>query len=209
MKIHPPAIGICTLILFSCSKNDKKEEAVLKNSDTIASTLPEKDHTPVEEIKEQAKAETYRLITESKETPGIIEGNDIAKLSEPLKAIAALYSGLGGSGCEDGNCGLTTALVLGKQDSQPQKDLVKKWFRKDAAAEQLIKQDFYQMPNSSSNFSDFRFLTFEQKGDTVTVNYNLMTYSHGEIDYIQGPDKFVIKGNTIETLHRNIWKDVK
>lgn len=55
MKIHPPALGICTLILFSCSKNDKKEEAVLKNSDTIAGTPPEKDHTPVEEIKEQAK----------------------------------------------------------------------------------------------------------------------------------------------------------
>ncbi|WP_294294240.1 hypothetical protein [uncultured Chryseobacterium sp.] len=106
MKIHPPALGICTLILFSCSKNDKKEEAVLKNSDTIAGTPPEKDHTPVEEIKEQAKTETYRLIIGSKETPGIIEGNDIAKLSEPLKAIAALYSGLGGSVVKMGTAAL-------------------------------------------------------------------------------------------------------
>ncbi|WP_294311740.1 hypothetical protein [uncultured Chryseobacterium sp.] len=99
-------MGICTLILFSCSKNDKKEGAVLKNSDTIAGTPPEKDHTPVEEIKEQAKTETYRLIIGSKETPGIIEGNDIAKLSEPLKAIAALYSGLGGSVVKMGTAAL-------------------------------------------------------------------------------------------------------
>ncbi|WP_185151618.1 hypothetical protein [Chryseobacterium sp. SN22] len=51
----------------------------------------------------------------------------------------------------------------------------------------MIKQDFYQMPDSSSNFSDFQSLVFEQKGDTVIVKYNLMTYSHGEIDYIKEP----------------------
>lgn len=209
MKTHPLVLGICTLILFSCSKNNNKEETVLKSSDTIVTAPPKKDHTPAEEIKEQPKTETYRLITGSKDSSGSINAVEAAKLPEPLKAIAALYSGLGGSNCDGENCDLTTALGLGKQGSQAQKDLVKKWFRKDAAAEQLIQQDFYQTPNSSSNFSDFRSLTFEQKGDTVTVNYNLMTYSHGETGYIKGPDRFVTRGNTIETLHRNIWKDVK
>ncbi|WP_294283574.1 hypothetical protein [uncultured Chryseobacterium sp.] len=175
MKTHPLTLGICTLILFSCSKNNTKEETALKSSDTVMTVPPEKDDTPAEEMKELSKTETYRLVPGSKEGPGTIDANDIAKLSEPLKAIAALYSGLGGSGCEEGSCGLTTALGLGKQGLQAQKDLVKKWFRKDAAAEQLIEQNFYQAPSSSSNFSDFKYLNFEQKGDTVTVNYNLMT----------------------------------
>ena len=126
-----------------------------------------------------------------------------------MKAIAALYSGLGGSNCNNGNCELTTALGLGKQGSQVQKDLVKKWFGKDKAAEQLIAQDFFQPPNSASGFSDFQYLTFEQNSDTVTVNYSLMIYSHGETTYIKGPDKFLINGNTIETINRNIWKDKK
>lgn len=209
MKIYPLALGICILTLFSCSKNNNKEEPVLKSSDTVVIAPPEKDRTPVEEIKEQSKTGTYRLITGAKDSHGTINTDDIAKLPEPLKAIAALYSGLGGSGCEERSCGLTTALGLGKQGSQAQKELVKKWFQKEAAANQLIEQDFYQTPNSSSNFSDFQALNFEQKGDTVTVNYSLMTYSHGETGYIKGPDQFIIKGNTIETLHRNIWKDMK
>lgn len=209
MKIQLLTLGFCTAVLLSCSKNNTSQETVSQNSDSVTITPPEKDTVPAEEMKAETKTETYQLITESKSTPGSINTKDIEKLSEPLQAIAALYSGLGGSNCEGENCGLTTALGLGKQGSQQQKDLVKKWFGKDAAAEQLIAQNFYQAPNSSSNFSDFKYLSFEQKGDTVTVNYNLMTYSHGETTDIKGPDQFLIKGNTIETLHRNIWKDVK
>ena len=130
MKIYPLALGICILTLFSCSKNNNKEKPVLKSSDTVVITPPEKDRTPVQEIKEQSKTETYRLITGAKDSPGTINTDDIAKLPEPLKAFAALYSGLGGSGCEKGSCGLTTALGLGKQGSQAQKELVKKWFQK-------------------------------------------------------------------------------
>ncbi|GEN76747.1 hypothetical protein CHA01nite_24870 [Chryseobacterium hagamense] len=209
MRFQLLTFAICIVMIFLCSKKDRPEKAVSHYSDSITMTPPEKDHTPVEETEELAKTETYRLITGSQDTPGKINADDIAKLTEPLKAIAALYSGLGGSGCEEDSCGLTAALGLGKQGSQAQKNLVRKWFRKDAAAEQLIKQDFYQAPNSSSDFSDFRSLAFRQKGDTVTVDYNLMTYSHGETGYIMGPDRFVIKGNTIKTLHRNIWKDVR
>ena len=209
MKIQLLTLGFCTAVLLSCSKNHKSQETVSQNSDSVTITPQEKDTVPAEEMKAQTKTETYQLITGSKSTPGSINTKDIEKLSEPLQAIAALYSGLGGSNCKGENCGLTTALGLGKQGSQQQKDLVKKWFGKDAAAEQLIAQNFYQGPNSSSNLSDFKYLNFEQKGDTVTVNYSLMTYSHGETTDIKGPDQFLIKEKTIETLHRNIWKDVK
>lgn len=47
---NPPAdLGICTLILFSCSKNNTKEETALKSSDTVMTVPPEKDDTPAEE----------------------------------------------------------------------------------------------------------------------------------------------------------------
>lgn len=209
MKFNILTLGILSLFLFSCNKNNKTEETITKNPDSTLVTPPAKDYTPAEEIKETAKTENYILIAESKEAPGTINETTIQKLSEPLKAIAALYSGLGGSNCQGENCELTTALGLGKQGSQAQKDLVKKWFGKEKAADQLIAQDFFQPPNSASNFSDFQYLNFEQNADTVTVNYSLMTYSHGATTYIKGPDKYVIKGNTIETINRNIWKDIK
>lgn len=210
MKFHVFSIAICSIFLFSCSKNKLSEEKVSRNSDSTMITPPEKDNPPAEEIKQAvAKTEIYRLIVESKTTPGDINDTDVKELTEPLKAIAALYSGLGGSNCDGENCELTTALGLGKQGSQAQKDLVKKWFVSDKAAEQLIAQDFYQTPNSASSFSDFKYLNMERKGDTVTVNYDLMVYSRGETSSIKGPDQFVIKGNSIETLKRNIWKDLK
>ncbi|WP_415326599.1 hypothetical protein [Chryseobacterium sp. MMS23-Vi53] len=209
MKINLFTLGVCSLLLFSCNKNNKIEETV-KNSDSTIITPPEKDVTPAEEIKEDApKTEKYILIAESKDAPGTINEADIKKIPESLKAIAALYSGLGGSNCEGENCELTTALGLGKQGSQAQKDLVKKWFGKDKAAEQLIAQDFYQPPSSASSFSNFQYLNFEQNGDTVTVDYSLSVYNHGSTTDIKGPDKFIIKGNTIETINRNIWKDTK
>ncbi|MFP3593797.1 hypothetical protein [Chryseobacterium sp. SIMBA_038] len=136
MKFNILTLGVLSLFLFSCNKNNKTEETITKNPDSILVTPPVKNSTPAEEIKEAAKTENYILIAESKETPGTINETAIQKLSEPLKAIAALYSGLGGSNCQGENCELTTALGLGKQGSQAQKDLVKKWFGKDKAADQ-------------------------------------------------------------------------
>ncbi|AZA54295.1 hypothetical protein [Chryseobacterium sp. G0201] len=213
MKFNILTLGVLSLIIFSCDKSNKTSQSVNKNTDSLSvitktdslssqSTSPE--NIPVKEMNEK-----FTLIKKSKQTPGDINKADIDKLSEPLKAIAALYSGLGGSNCSGENCELTTALGLGKQGSQAQKDLVKKWFSNNKAAEQLISQDFYQSPNTASNFSDYEYLTFEQNGDTITVNYDLLIYNHGQSTNIKGPDKYVIKGNIIETVNRNIWKDVK
>jgi uncharacterized protein YecT (DUF1311 family) len=53
-------------------------------------------------------------------------------LSEPFKAIFAMYAMQAGSCCEgirDVTCGLTSALGLGSQCSKEQLSLVRKWFR--------------------------------------------------------------------------------
>ncbi|WP_027378408.1 hypothetical protein [Chryseobacterium daeguense] len=205
MKFNLFTLGILSCLVLSCSKNKTQEESP-KTQDSIASSPA----APISTDKTDSTSlkQNFELIKDTKETSGINKA-DIDKLSEPLKAIAALYSGLGGSNCQGEDCELTTALGLGKQGSQAQKDLVKKWFPNDKAAEQLQAQDFYQTPNTASNFSNFQYLNFEQNGDTVTVNYDLMVYSRGQETHIKGPDKFVIKGNTIETINRNIWKDIK
>lgn len=213
MKFNILTLGVLSLFLFSCNKSDKTTESINKVTDSLSTvtktdSIPTKptapENIPIKEVNEK-----FTLIKKSKQTPGDINKADIDKLSEPLKAIAALYSGLGGSNCSGENCELTTALGLGKQGSQAQKDLVKKWFSNNKAADQLITQEFYQSPNTASNFSDYEYLTFEQNGDTITVNYNLLIYNHGQSTSIKGPDKYIIKGNIIETINRNIWKDVK
>lgn len=213
MKLNSIAIGVASLFLFSCNPSNKTSTSADKNADSLSTTTladsVSSTPSPPENSPAKEGNETFTLIKKSQKSPGDINTSDINKLSEPLKAIAALYSGLGGSNCNDGNCELTTALGLGKQGSKEQKDLVKKWFAHNKAADQLIGQDFFQPPNSASNFSDYQYLTFEKNGDTITVNYDLLAYSHGETSHIKGPDTYVIKGNTIETLNRNIWKDVK
>lgn len=215
MKIKIFALGIISLALFSCNKNSKTEETAAKNSDSIKilsnDTLPVTKTDSLSPSSSEAKPTiiNYSLIKQSKQNPGAINKADLEKLSEPLKALAAFYSGLGGTNCDGENCDLTTALGLGKQGSDAHKNIIQRWFPNNKAAEQLISQNFYQPPNSSSNFSDYQFLDFEQQGDTVTVKYNLLVYSHGKSTIMKGPDKYIIEGNSIETLNRNIWKDVK
>lgn len=73
-----------------------------------------------------AKPVEYVLIKKSNEIPGKINHSAIDKLDEPLRAVAAYYSGLGGGGCQQGDspdetCELTTALGLGKQGSKSTK----------------------------------------------------------------------------------------
>lgn len=149
----------------------------------------------------------------TKEPPGEINQSDINKLDEPLRAIAAYYSGLGGSNCTQDsnfveNCNLTDALGLGNQGSEKHKALLKKWFPKDKAAKQLIDQDCYQGPSGASSFSDYKYLALIWQGDKVTIDYKLMLYNHGKISYINGPDKVVIKENHIQVLKRSIWKNI-
>ncbi len=159
----------------------------------------------------KAKKEKHVIIKAIDEVPGDINQTAIDKLDEPLKAIAAYYSGLGGSNCrQDTNlvetCDLTTALGLGNQGSEQHKALLKKWFPNDKAAEQLIAQDCYQGPSGASSFSDYVYLILYRQGNTVTIDFNLMVYNRGDIKYIKGPDKILITGNTLKVLKGGVWQ---
>jgi hypothetical protein len=184
-------------ILTSCGQTIPKEKSVaIKDTYKIIlrteMTVPEKD------------PDTGELYTT--EVPGEIDTSTIEKLNEPLKALAAFYSAMGGSLCNGEYCDLTTALGLGKQGSKNHKSLIKKYFPNDKVAETVLKQDCYLRPSGASTFSDYEFLTIIDKGDTVLVDYKLMYYNRGEIDWIEGPDLYLFKDTKFEKVKRNLWR---
>ena len=139
------------------------------------------------------------------EIPGEIDTTTIEKLNEPLKALTAFYSAMGGTMCSGEFCDLTTALGLEKQGSEKHKNLIKKYFPNDKVAEAVLKQNCYLRPSGASTFSDFEFLTIIDKGDIVIVEYNLMFYNREKIEWTKGPDKYLFKDNKFENLKRNLW----
>ncbi len=140
--------------------------------------------------------------------PGEIDTTTIKKLNGPLIALTAFYSAMGGTMCDGENCELTTALGLGKQGSDKHKHIIKKYFPDDKVAETLLKQNCYLRPSGASSFSDYEFLTITDKGDTVLVDYKLMYYNRGEIEWTEGPDIYIFKDNKFEKIKRNLWSYV-
>ncbi len=164
----------------------------------------------------QASTQKFILITKDngKKLLGAREfSDDIKKLDEPLRALAAWYSAAGGTLCDSPNdsefCGLTTALGLGKQGSEAHKALLKKYFYDDAAAQQFIKQDCFVRSDVSGGtpLTTFEYLNFSRKGNFVTVNYAYHYLESADSETItKGPDKYEIKGDHIIVLKRKIWK---
>ncbi len=187
---------ICSFIFTCCGQTVPKEKSVTKN-----------DIYKVILRAEISDAEKYPETDElySTEIPGVIDTTIIEKLNEPLIALTALYSALGGTMCNGEHCALTTALGLGKQGSEKHKNNIKKYFPGDKVAETVLKQDCYLRPSGASTFSDFEFLTVTDKGDTIFVDYKLMHYNRGEIEWIEGPDIYLFHGNKFEKVKRNLW----
>ena len=166
------------------------------------------------EEKTATKTETYSIIlkTESQEEnsdasqiPGEIDTIAIQKLSEPLKALTAFYSAMGGTNCDGEFCDLTSALGLEKQGSELHKNLIKTYFPDDKVAETVVEQNCYLRPSGASSFSDYEYLTITDKADTVVVDYRLMVYNRGEVQWVEGPDVYVFKDKVFKKVKRNLW----
>ncbi len=195
-KMKLTATILLSFILTSCGQTISKEKSVAKNDIykiILRTEMPDPEKDP----------DTGELYTT--EIPGEIDTTTIEKLNEPLKALTAFYSAMGGTMCSGEYCDLTTALGLGKQGSDSHKNLIKKYFPKDKVAETVLKQECYLRPSGASSFSDFEFLTITDKGDTVIVDYNLMYYNRGEIEWTEGLDIYLFNDNKFEKVKRNLW----
>jgi hypothetical protein len=131
-----------------------------------------------------------------------INKSDVNKLSGPLKGLAAYCSALAGNNCDGTHCELTTALGLGVQGSDKQKELIKEWFPNDPVAKALIAEDCFQSPNSSSRFTNYKKLIFEVNGDTITIDYEIIDYDHGKSSIKNDQDKAVVHNNQAITITR-------
>lgn len=194
------AIILWSFLLPNCVNNIKKEKSITKNeSYSIIKKL--------ELIDSQKNPNTEELY--NTEIAEKIDTNTIGNLNEHLKALAAFYSAMGGTMCSGDFCDLTTALGLGKQGSENHKKLIEKYFPNDKVAEVVLKQDCYLRPSGASTFSDFEFLTIIDKGDTVIVDYSLIVYNRGEIEWTTGPDIYLYNGYDFQKIKRNLWTFAK
>jgi hypothetical protein len=133
----------------------------------------------------------------------------IAGLPEYLKGLAALYSAMGGTDCIELHCELTSALGLGKQGSDAQKNMIKKYFPDDKVAKLIIGQDCYLPPNTSSSYSNFQSLSFTVNKNIIQVNYQLTVIDHGNVKKINGPDIYIYENQIFRNKKRVLyaWTD--
>lgn len=134
----------------------------------------------------------------------VINNKDINQLNEPLKALAAYYSTLAGSDCDRGTCELTTALGLGNQGSREHKEIITKWFNVNPVTEDRLKVNFFLPASGSSVFSDYAFLIFTVKNDTVCVKYEVNYYNHGKGSLKKGVDKILFSNNKLTILEQTL-----
>jgi hypothetical protein len=133
----------------------------------------------------------------------------ISGLPEYLKGLAALYSAMGGTDCIELHCELTSALGLGKQGSDEQKNMIKKYFPDDKVAKLIIGQDCYLPPNTSSSYSNFTSLSFTVNKNIIQVNYQLTVIEHGNVKNINGPDIYIFENQVFKNKKRVLyaWTD--
>jgi len=136
---------------------------------------------------------------------GELRNGVIAALPPSLKAMAALYAAMGGTGCADQQCALTTALGLGNQGSDAQKKLIQKYFPDDKAAKLVLSQDCYLPPTGSASFSNFSYLAFVVLGSEVQVRYELDVLNHGVLKKIMGPDIYLYNHQIFKNKKRILY----
>jgi hypothetical protein len=154
-------------------------------------------------------------------------------LSEPLRAILAMYALQDGGGCEGENdpkenglhCTLTTALGVGPQCSAAQLRLVRDWFEgsiprmsgADVKAYENVQRPgtleeiCYNSPDSASIQETWARIRVTQDGSQIAVDavgYYLDRDEDGRFHY---KSTYKVEGHSITTLsHEKIpWKSAK
>lgn len=191
-------IILSTLLFLSCNTQNQNGEQEKNEQITQSDSNLTKQIDTVVIVKEPKQEITYKIVTTNENNP--INLKDIKKLSEPLKALAALYAALGGTNCDGTTCELTTALGLGNQGSDEHKNLIKKYFTNDKLADDILKQDCYLPPSGARSFSEYSFINIYDKGDTVKVKYELSSISghDGDVTVKKDTDTYIFENNAFK-----------
>lgn len=132
----------------------------------------------------------------------------VDRLNEPLRALTAYYACGIQSNCEYFDttgaviCQLNAALGLGKQGSDQHIALLQKWFPGNKEVQSIIDDHCWVGLPGSSNFLEYRHLSFSHHLDTVTIRYSYIIYSHGNITNISKREVACIKKDRILFLKK-------
>jgi hypothetical protein len=139
----------------------------------------------------------------------IVNQKDIDRLSVPLRAFAAYYSGFAASDCvlddsaQNIICNLTTALGLKYQGSDTQIAIISKWFPNDKSANEIVKYNCWVgYPGSTVRYNDYSYLKFTVMHDTVVAQYKFGLYSRGKPTRTH-KDVALVKGDSIYFLEHD------
>ncbi len=208
MKVRTNNIlGFITGVILLLSINACNNSTSNKTGESDSVSV-ETDHTIADTVTSKAEVVSYPLITPATQIPGTIDDSLAVHLPIHIKALAAFYAAQGGTDCDGENCGLTSALELGKQGSQEQQALIRDYFPEDKVAQAVLAQNCYLRPSGASSFTEFAYLTIRDYGDSVSVDYELFEYNRGEGERVKGPDVYTYKNNVFKNQSRKIWTSV-
>ncbi|MCC6515485.1 MAG: hypothetical protein IT275_03950 [Chitinophagales bacterium] len=195
-------IILTTLYFLSCNTQNQNGEQEKTELITQSDSNLTKQIDTVVIVKEPKQEIIYKIVTTNEDNS--INLKDIKKLSEPLKALVALYAAFYGTNCDGTTCELTSALGLGNQGSDEHKNLIKKYFLSDRLADEVIIQDCYLAPSGARSFSEYGYLTIIDIGDSVKVNYTAsVLFNHdGDGEKIIGKDTYIFKDNLYTNIQR-------
>jgi len=210
MKIS--VIALATVLLLSCNSQKQDNEQDKTELGVQTDSLDIKNIDTAITVKEVHTEVIYKIILPNENNH--INTSDINKLSEPLKALTALYAALGGTNCMNDadatTCELTTALGLGNQGSEEHKNFIKKYFANDKLANAIIKQDCSLPPNGASFFTEYDYLTISDIDDTIKVDFKISAVNTREDDVKikKGTDVYTFRDNEFTKIKRSIFPEL-
>jgi len=152
---------------------------------------------------------TYSIKNKKGEYQTQINQEDIDKLNEPLRALAAFYSAYISSDCVDSfnqqYCDLTMALRLGEQGSNKHVEILKKWFPNESMIKNFINDNCHVTRPGSSLFNGYEYLNFIVKHDTIIISYKFFTYNRGLSNFFIVKDIALIKKDQIIFIKKR-WR---
>ena len=180
------------LTYSNCRQSNPKNDLGLKNS--IHKVIPESDFPKFDTGNDPV------IVVR----PTEVDTLELARLSDPLKAIAIYYLTISRMLCDEKIGTLTIGLEPGHQVSENEKILMEKYLPKDSIVDVINNAQSSFFPYSDARISNFEYLTIINREDTIVVDYSLQFVNDTDC-YVKGPDFYLLKENKFKAIKRNTF----